>query len=118
MPIIFVLLALCFTIIFFSKGVTMGNENFEKQISEKSKEINIKDGLTKEQAIIIAQNELLKSNNRNSYEVTMPIVNYDEKNKTWGIEFKPKNNFKNDIYWGVLINEKTGEVYSGSLKDL
>jgi hypothetical protein len=119
---IFVIFSLLFFYFIFmmcpAKGATMGNVNFENQIREKCKKIDLKNGVTKEEATIIAQNELLNSKYKDNFDITKPNLSYDKEYKTWGVEFKPKKNFKNDINWGVLINEKTGEVYSGSLTGL
>lgn len=101
------------------KGVAMGKiSDYESIIRNKVKKINVNDGVNKQEAILLAQKELLDSNYKNKYDVMKPIVNYDKGANTWGIQFKVKKGYKGEDNWGVLIKKDTGEIYSGLLRDL
>lgn len=101
------------------KGVAMGKiVDYESTIRNKAKEINLKDGVNKKEAILLAQKELLDSKYKDKYDIMKTSVNYDKDSDTWGIEFKLKKGCEDEDYWGVLIKRDTGEIYSGPLRDL
>src|SRR3989338_6093215 len=100
------------------KGVAMGKiTDYESMIRNKVKNINLKDGVNKQEAILLAQKELLDSTYKDKYDIMKSIVNYDKGANTWGIEFKLKKGCTDEDYWGVLIKRGTGEIYSGPLRD-
>lgn len=102
-----------------AKGVAMESiADYEQTIRDKAKKITFKDGINKEEAILLAQKALLDSKYKDKYKIKEPIVNFDKAASTWGIEFKLKDGCADEDYWGVLIKKNTGEIYSGPLRDL
>lgn len=104
-----------------SKGVAMGDmPDYKAQIKEKYKKIDLADGVSKEEAIIIAQNYLLetewgKSCNLKSAEVFGENDPYWDKN-SWHISFKLtfKERLKSGLKWTVLnVDKRTGKVTAG-----
>jgi len=103
------------------QGVAMeARPAYKEQIKEKLKNIIFSDGVSKEEAIIIAQNYLLetewgKSCNLKSAEVFGENDPYWDKD-SWHISFKLtyKERVKSGLKWTILnVDKKTGKVTPG-----
>lgn len=100
------------------KGVAMGDKtDYKTQIKEKLKQVDISDGVSKEEAIIIAQNHMIdegieKTCDLRSAEVFAEDDPYWDKN-TWHISFKTtfKERLRSGSKWiTVNVDKKTGKV--------
>lgn len=99
--IIFITNILLFIIVGIApaKGVAMENvKKYEQVIRDKAKKITFKDGINKEEAILLAQKELLDSKYKDKYLIMEPIVNYDKAVNTWGIQFKIRKGYSEEDY--------------------
>jgi hypothetical protein len=80
--------------------------------------INLKNGVSQREAIIIAQRTLLNSKYSNDYCVSKPIVGFDEKYNLWGVSFRPKKNGYDECGYTVMINQAAGEIKEGCFSGL
>lgn len=119
--VLLLILFLMTTVSFVFEGEAMGErQDFKSMIKEKMKTVDFSDGVSKEEAIIIAQNHLLetewgKSCDLKSVEVFGENDSYWDKN-SWHISFKLilKERLKSGLEWTVLnVDKKTGKVTSG-----
>jgi hypothetical protein len=112
------------------RGVAMAKEpDYKVEIQEKFKQLDLSEGVNKEEAIIIAQNYLIEQGWDKDYIIAKPIVK-DFRNKLYGSEewevtFNAtySANMKQAKFFGMIglfrgyawvyVNKKTGEVRGG-----
>lgn len=82
----------------------------DKRIYEN---INLKDCISRREAIILAQRTLLNSKYSNSYLVSKPIVGFDEESNLWGISFLLKQGGYDSCGYSVTIDRETGKISDG-----
>ena len=75
--------------------------------------IDLKNGVSSREAIIIAQRTLLNSKYSNDYYVFKPITGFDEEYNLWGVSFRPKKSGYDECGYTVMINKTTGEIKEG-----
>lgn len=128
--IISLLIVLQVLVLFSNKGAAMAEKpDYKTEIPEKFKQIDLSDGVTKEEAVIIAQNHAIDQGWDKDYIVARPIAK-DFKNKlygseewevtfnaTYGANVKQAKGFGmfglfRGYAW-VYVNKKTGEIRSG-----
>ena len=92
-------------------------------------EVDYGDGISKKEAIILAQKSLIESEYREQYYVSkyeishdkgeMPFTNlwYGDGRPAWLIQFKSKNDSDNCMY-GVIVFEDGKETHSGCMRGL
>lgn len=116
--LIFIFLLLIFGQI---SGGAMGERpDYKLQIKEKFQKINLSDGVSKEEATIIAQNALIENGGDkdciiSSAEVFAEDDSYRDKNY-WHISFKTTSRFRSrtGLEWITTnVNKKTGEMVGG-----
>ncbi len=103
-------------------------KNIEKN-KKKYENINLSDGVSKKEAIIIAQKCLIESEYREQYYASKYEINYDkgempftnlwygDGRPAWLIQFKSKNDSDNCMY-GVIVFEDGKETYCGCMNGL
>ena len=87
--------------------------DYKAVIKEKLKEVDIADGVSKEEAIILAQNYLLSENLDKILIVSKPHVkNYPFKENFWHVSFPTTFELKlRGLKWGsALVDKKIGKV--------
>lgn len=115
---------LILTFIFFIMfGQSMGGAmearpNYKERIKEKYKNIDLSDGVNKEEAIIIAQNYLIKEGlDKKCNIATTEVVGDLYKNpEYWHVSVSTTHKVKweQGLKWmSVYVNKKTGEVKGG-----
>lgn len=104
--------------------------DYTTEIKEKFKQIDLSDGASKEEAIIIAQNHLIENGLSKDYVVTRPKVADLHMFNQWEVTFKAtygesikKGNVFGLIgifkWWiAVSVDKKTGKVMSTGGPDL
>lgn len=93
--------------------------DYKTQLKEKLKQVDIADGVNKEEAIIIAQNYLIDNGLDNLLVISKPKI--EEKHhygdNYWCISFPTNSKVKwtQGLKWGVaLVDKKTGKgEYTG-----
>lgn len=93
---------------------------YEEEIRIKAQQINVSDGISKDEAIILAQNQVLKDNQEEIFVLKSAEV-FGENDKfwdknSWHISFKVKSKewLRRGIKWCSLhVNKKTGEITAG-----
>lgn len=98
-----------------NKGVAMGKRpDYKTEIQEKYRQLNLSDGVSKEEAIIIAQNYLIDEDLDSLLIVTNPKVeSYDIKEGYWLVSFPAtfKVRWTQGLKWGsALVDKITGKV--------
>lgn len=116
-----------------NKGIIMGQKpDYKTEIKEKYKQLNLSDGVSKEEAIVIAQNYMIDEGLDKSYVILKPAVEDFEFNQwnEWRIIFKATygESIKQANVFGLLgifkwwislnIHKKTGEIKSVGGPDL
>ena len=99
----------------------MGDKpDYKSQIKEKFKEIDLSDGVSKEEAIVIAQNALIENGgDKDCILSSAKIFAEDDPywNKDWWhISFKTTLKFRSrtGLEWIIgNVNKKTGEITAG-----
>lgn len=119
--------------LFTSKGAAMGDmSNYRAQIKEKYKKVDLSDGVSKEEAIIIAQNYMVEQKEAfwRVYKLSRPkVVDVDLNDpifrkldsaiykENWVISFPTtlKFRWKTGLKWNTIyVNKTTGKVqYAG-----
>lgn len=100
-------------------GGAMGlNLNYKEQVKEKYKNINLSDGVNKEEAIIIAQNYLIREELDKICDIATGEVVGDMYNNSeyWHVSFSTTHKVKGEqgLKWAsVYVNKRTGEVKYG-----
>jgi hypothetical protein len=102
-------------------GGAMGERtDYRTEIKEKFKKINLSDGVSKEEAIIIAQNYMLENNGEEDYIIPSAEIFAENdpywSKESWHISFKTKLKFRlrTSLEWMVVnVDKKTGKVTSG-----
>lgn len=92
----------------------MGNApDFREVIKERLKEVDVSDGVSKDEAIIIAQNYMMDKNcDLKSAKIFGEDDPYWPKD-CWHVEFKATfiESFKSGLKWAtVSVDKKTGEI--------
>lgn len=109
-----------FILVFFISGcISLKEHLIRKQINILNNKINPKDGISKKEAIIIAQKCLFESKYSNDYYISKYCVSIDNNenhplNKTktvWGVSFEAKNKSDDNCQYGAIISKETGEKY-------
>lgn len=104
-----------------SKGLAMAEkQDYEALIKQKFQKINLSDGVSKDEAIVIAQNYLLENEfGKNcilkSAKVFAEDDPYWDKN-SWHVTFNLKlsKKLKTGLKWTVVnVDKKTGDARSG-----
>lgn len=107
-----------FTIFVFSdKGGAMAErQDYVSQVKEKFKNINLSDGVSKEEAVIIAQNDMIDDGGADKVYLTKPKVSESGLlEDCWyvGFDVRSKVRFRNGLQWySIHIDKKTGEIKS------
>ena len=99
-------------------GAMEANQNYKEQIKEKYKNIDLSDGVSKKEAIIIAQNYLIGEELNNICDITTGEVIGDMYNNPeyWHVSFSTTHKVKLEqgLKWvSVYVNKGTGEVKYG-----
>jgi len=116
---ILLILFLCFLVYGKNIGGAMGvNLNYKEQIKEKYKNIDLSDGVSKEEAIIIAQNYLIGEELDKICDIATGEVVGDMYNNPgyWHVSFSATHKVKREqgLKWAsVYVNKRTGEVKYG-----
>ena len=103
---------------FQNKGVAMGNKvDYKTTIGEKLKKVNISDGVSKEEAIIIAQNYILEEEiNVNDLNFLKPKISEKALVKgCWEVIFNARFKVKMDSglkWFRINVDKETGEIKS------
>lgn len=120
-------------ILIINKGFAMEERSdYKAEIKEKYRQINLSDGVSKEEAIIIAQNYLIDEGLDKNYIISKPTVEDFEFSQwnEWRIIFKAKygESIKQANIFGLLgifkwwisvnVHKKTGEIKSVGGPDL
>lgn len=128
-----IILPLLILLLTTSKGVVMGESpNYKVEIKEKYKQLNLSDGVTKEEAIIIAQNYMIEERLDKSYAILKPAVEDFEFSQwnEWRVIFKARyiESIKQANIFGLIgifkwwisvnVHKKTGEIKSVGGPDL
>jgi len=113
MKIIFLLLII--TISLVSEGETMGERpNYVTQIKAKMKQVDVSDGVSKEEAVIIAQNDMIDDDGADKVYLNKPDVKESGLvDGCWyvGFDTRFKVRVKTGLEWyGIHIDKKTGEI--------
>ncbi|MBI3291695.1 MAG: hypothetical protein HYZ73_02640 [Elusimicrobia bacterium] len=104
-----------------AQGVAMGTSRaYESEIRMRAQQIKGDDGVDKEEAIILAQNQVLKDEQEKIFDLKSAEI-FGENDAfwdkgTWHVSFKVKSRewLSRGIKWCTLhVNKKTGEVTSG-----
>ena len=103
-----------------SVGGTMGErQDYKTEIKSKFNQIDFSDGISKEEAIIIAQNYLIY-NVDNVYNLkSAEVIGENDPfwpKDSWHISFKVRSRewLSRGLKWGTFnVNKKTGKVTSG-----
>lgn len=103
------------------EGAAMsGRPDFDTQIKEKIKNIDFSDGVSKEEAIVIAQNYMIDEGDDfcKDYNLLKPTVEESSRfPENWLVGFPTtlKYRLKTGLQWNAMfVNKKTGLVkYSG-----
>ena len=93
---------------------------YESEIRTKAEQINISDGVNRDEAIVLAQHQLLQDNRARGLSLSSADV-FGENDPfwdkdTWHVSFKTKfpSRLKDGTKWWVLnVNKETGEVTYG-----
>ena len=102
-------------------GAAMGTGRaYESEIRMRAQQIKVDNGIDKEEAIILAQNQLLKDNRAKGLSLRSAEI-FGENDPfwdkdTWHISFKATfpSRLKDGVKWWTLhVNKKTGEVTYG-----
>jgi len=104
------------------------SKNIEK-IKKQYENIDLLDGVSKKEAIIIAQKCLIESEYSEQYYISKYEISYDkgeipftnlwngDGRHAWLIQFKPKNNSDNCMY-GVIVFEDGKETHCECMNGL
>ena len=116
-----------------NKGVAMGERlDYRTGIQEKYRQLNLSDGVSKEEAIIIAQNYMIQKGLDKNYIISKPTVEDFEFSQwnEWRVIFKARygESIKQANIFGLLgifkwwisvnVHKKTGEIKSLGGPDL
>lgn len=106
--------------ILFLSGCTSLSESFYRTGLDRRvyENINLKNGISYREAVIIAQRTLLNSQFSNDYLVSKPIVGFDEKYNLWGVSFEHKKSGYDSCGYTVMINKETGKIEDGCMSGL
>lgn len=118
---IFLVCILLFLIFGNVLGGAMGEKpDYKTEIREKFEKINLEDGVSKEEAIIAAQNYMLENDGEADYIISSGEIFAENdpywNKESWHISFKTKSSFRvrTGMEWAVLnVDKKTGKVTSG-----
>ena len=114
-----------FTILFFGlcvglilpKGGAMSGVDYKAQIKEKFKNIDLSDGVNKEEAIIIAQNHIIEENLDKIYDLRSAKITAENDpywpSGKWYVSFNviSRDSLRRGIKWGTLnVDKKSGKV--------
>ena len=114
----YLIFIISFILVHQNKGGAMGEKvNYKTMMEDKLKQVNILDGVSKEEAIIIAQNYLLKENIKiEELGFLSPKVRESKIIKgCWAVVFdaKFKVRMESGLHWfRVHIDRNTGEIKS------
>lgn len=116
---VFIFVFISFLIFGPSIGGTMGEKpDYKIQIKEKYNQIDLSDGVSKEEAIIIAQNYLIEEGLDKICDISTGEVIGDLYNNPeyWHVSFSTTQKVKRQqgLKWAsVYVHKKTGEVKYG-----
>ena len=91
--------------------------DYREEIKEKLRDVDIHDGINKEEAIIIAQNDIISNNIGDSkLNIHKPkVVESQLVEGCWRVIFKARFSvkMKNWLFWYVVeVDKKSGEIKS------
>lgn len=117
--------------VLINKEIAMGRSDYKVEIREKYRQLDLSNGVTKEEAIIIAQNYILKEGLDKSYIITkFSVEEWGLRDELWRIVFKATyaESIKQGNIFGFLgvfkwwisvsVDKKTGEIKSVGGPDL
>ncbi len=108
-------ISICIIFLITASGCAASVETFYRTGLDRRvyENINLKDGVNRKEAIILAQRTLLNSKYSDKYLVSRPTVGFDEEYNLWGVSFEYKNNDYDDCGYTVIINKDTGKIEDG-----
>jgi hypothetical protein len=104
---------LIFMIVFVSVFVGCATAG---SIDESYKRVNLSDGISKEEAALIAKKHLSEEPEKKDFQIISPVILNNAETKKyphiWFIRFHPKNILLIDKYYLVMVSKDTGEIIS------
>ena len=117
------LITLMLSLFLLNAGCAMANKASDyKYYKASMNTVNYSDGISKEEAIIIARNSMIEDGDAKDFNLANPTVESGGLNdELWDVEFKARLWLEatRGIFFGtVYIDKKTGQVKGGGGSDL